>query len=98
MNITQEKNADKLTLFIEGRIDTQTAPKLEEALGQSLDGVAKLIIDLKQTSYVSSAGLRVLLTAQKRMNKQGSLTVTNANEDLMEIFEVTGFTDILTIR
>lgn len=96
MNITQEKNADKLTLFIEGRIDTQTAPKLEETLSQTLDGVTKLIIDLKQTSYISSAGLRVLLTAQKRMNKQGSLTVTNANEDLMEIFEVTGFTDILT--
>ncbi len=96
MNITQEKNKDTLTLHIEGRLDTQTAPELEQVVKTALDGVTVLVFDLSQTSYISSAGLRVLLAAQKQMNKQGKMTVTNANEDLMEIFEVTGFTEILT--
>ena len=71
---------------------------MEEALKSALDGVTELELDLKDLVYISSAGLRVLLAAQKVMNKQGSMVILNANEDLMEIFEVTGFTDILTIR
>lgn len=98
MTITQERNAEKLTLKIEGRIDTKTAPKLEQTLHEVLDGVKKLVFDLAETAYISSAGLRVLLIAQKQMNKQGEMSVIHANSDLMEIFEVTGFTDILTIE
>lgn len=98
MNITQERSADKLTLKIEGRIDTKTAPKLEQAISGALDGVKSLVFDLEQTSYISSAGLRVLLIAQKQMNKQGDMTIIHANSDIMEIFEVTGFTDILTLE
>ena len=97
MTITQEKNADKLVLRIEGRIDTKTAPELEQVVQSSLEGVTDLVFDLADTSYISSAGLRVLLIAQKVMNKQGEMTVIHANSDLMEIFEVTGFADILTI-
>lgn len=98
MTITQERNAEKLTLKIEGRIDTKTAPKLDQALQEALEGVKKLVFDLAETAYISSAGLRVLLIAQKQMNKQGEMSVIHANSDLMEIFEVTGFTDILTIE
>jgi len=98
MNITQEKNEGKLTLRIEGRLDTKTAPELEQVVRNELTGVTELVFDLAETSYVSSAGLRVLLMAQKQMNKQGGMKVVNANSDLMEIFEVTGFTDILTIE
>lgn len=98
MNITQERSADKLTLKIEGRIDTKTAPKLEQAISGALDGVKSLVFDLEQASYISSAGLRVLLIAQKQMNKQGDMTIIHANSDIMEIFEVTGFTDILTLE
>lgn len=95
MNIIQERNADQLTLKIEGRIDTKTAPKLDQVLQGALEGVKKLVFDLEETAYISSAGLRVLLIAQKQMNKQGEMSVIHANGDLMEIFEVTGFTDIL---
>lgn len=98
MTIKQEQNAGKLTFFIEGRIDTKTAPELEQAVKSALDGVTELVFDLAETSYISSAGLRVLLIAQKQMNKQGEMTVIHANSDLMEIFEVTGFADILMIK
>lgn len=98
MKIDQIRNSGTLTLAIEGRIDTKTAPELEEVLNEALDGVTSLTFDLEQVGYISSAGLRVLLMAQKIMNKQGDMTVTNVSEDIMEIFEVTGFTDILTIR
>ncbi len=98
MNISQERNADKLTLSIEGRLDTKTAPSLEQVVKSDLTGVTSLVFDLAETTYISSAGLRVLLMAQKQMNKQGEMTVINANNDLLEIFEVTGFTDILTIE
>ena len=98
MTIKQEQNAGKLIFFIEGRIDTKTAPELEQAVKGALDGVTELVFDLAETSYISSAGLRVLLIAQKQMNKQGEMTVIHANSDLMEIFEVTGFADILTIK
>ena len=98
MTINQNKSENKLTYAIEGRIDTKTAPELEAALKGALDGITELVFDFTNVSYISSAGLRVLLIAQKQMNKQGKMKVVNANSDLMEIFEVTGFTDILTIQ
>ena len=98
MIISQESNGGKLTIALSGRLDTTTAPELEETLKNALDGVTELEMDLKALEYISSAGLRVLLSAQKVMNKQGSMVVLNANESIMEIFEVTGFTDILTVR
>lgn len=98
MIIDQIRNGDKLTLIIEGRIDTKAAPQLEKTLAEVLDGITELVFDFMNVSYISSAGLRVLMTAQVRMNEQGSMTIINANEDLMEIFEITGFTEILTIE
>lgn len=97
MKIDKKLESEKLTISISGRLDTTTAPELEEELKASLDGVTELVIDFSETEYISSAGLRVLLSAQKTMNKQGSMTVTGVNAVIMEIFEVTGFTDILTI-
>lgn len=97
MKIDKKLEGEKLTISISGRLDTTTAPELEEELKASLDGVTELVIDFSETEYISSAGLRVLLSAQKTMNKQGSMTVTGVNAVIMEIFEVTGFTDILTI-
>ena len=81
-----------------GRLDTTTAPQLEEDIKSSLEGVTELTLDLKGLDYISSAGLRVLLSAQKVMNKQGAMTVRNVSETVMEIFDVTGFSDILTIE
>lgn len=98
MNIAHEKNEGKLILHLAGRLDTKTAPDLEQVVRNDLTNVTALVFDLAETSYISSAGLRVLLMAQKQMNKQGEMKVINANSDLMEIFEVTGFTDILTIE
>ena len=97
MTITKEQNGKDLTVAIEGRLDTITAPELETELKASLDGVDKLTLDFSKLEYISSAGLRVLLSTQKRMNTQGSMSVTNVNATIMEIFEVTGFNDILTI-
>ncbi|MBQ9031311.1 MAG: STAS domain-containing protein [Parasporobacterium sp.] len=88
----------QLTLALEGRLDTTTAPELEDELKTSLDGVTSLTFDFEKLEYISSAGLRVLLAAQKTMNQQGEMKVTHVNETIMEIFEVTGFTDILTIH
>ncbi|MBR3422427.1 MAG: STAS domain-containing protein [Ruminococcus sp.] len=98
MQIEKIKEATKLTLKIEGRIDTKTAPELDELVKTSLDGVESLVIDLAEVAYISSAGLRVLLIAQKQMNKQGDMKIINVSADIMEIFEVTGFSDILTIE
>ena len=98
MTIESKKDAGKLILTITGRIDTGTAPKLEEILKESYDGITGLVIDLAKVEYISSAGLRVLLSAQKIMNKQGHMVIRNVNEDIMEIFEVTGFSDILDIE
>lgn len=98
MIINQNLEGTKLTFAVEGRIDTKTAPELENAVMTSLDGVDELVFDLADTVYISSAGLRVLLMAQKLMNRQGTMLVRNVNEDLAEIFEVTGFSDILTIQ
>ena len=98
MTINQEVNGSSLKLALEGRLDTLTSPQLEEKLNASLDGVAELVLDLEKLDYMSSAGLRVLLAAQKKMNQQGSMKVTNVNPIIMEIFEVTGFSEILTIE
>ena len=98
MNIVKTQEGTTLTIAPEGRLDTVTAPQLEGELRTAVDGVSELIFDLGALDYVSSAGLRVLLSAQKVMNKQGSMTVRNANPEIMEIFEVTGFSDILNIE
>lgn len=98
MKITQNKDGNKLSIALEGRLDTTTSPELEAVFAQSLEGVEQLTLDFSQLAYLSSAGLRVLLGAQKRMNKQGSMTVRNVNETIMEVFEITGFVDILTIE
>ena len=98
MNITKKENGDALEVALQGRLDTMTAPQLEQELKSCLGGVKELTLDLEGLEYISSAGLRVLLSAQKIMNKQGSMEIRNVNEVIMEIFEVTGFTDILTIK
>lgn len=98
MQITNERNANSLTVFISGRVDTATAPELERFIEDNTDGVTELILDLKDMEYTSSAGLRVFLKAQKLMNVQGSMKVKNVQSDVMEIFEITGFSDILTIE
>ena len=98
MEIIKNTNGETLTLNIVGRLDTTTAPELENELKSSLDGVNDLVLDLVDLDYISSAGLRVLLAAQKIMNKQGSMVIVNAKPEIMEVFEITGFTDILTIK
>lgn len=98
MNIEKTLNGTELTVKIEGRLDTTTAPRLEAELKRSISGVTRLIFDFAKLEYLSSAGLRVLLAAQKVMNKQGSMLIRNVNETVTEIFEVTGFSDILTIE
>lgn len=97
LNIKKEEKNNGLFVALEGRLDTTTAPALEEELKSELDGVSELTLDMEKLEYISSAGLRVLLSAQKIMNKQGSMKLTNVGEVIMEIFEVTGFSDILTI-
>ena len=90
--------AKKLTVAIIGRLDTTTAPQLEGELQSSLNGVTELVIDRAQLDYISSAGLRVLLSAQKTMNKNGSMVVTHVKPEIMDIFDVTGFVDIMNIE
>ena len=97
LNIEKKGSASELTVALAGRLDTTTAPELEAFLKESLEGVPSLMIDMEALEYISSAGLRVLLSAQKIMGKQGEMKVTHVNETIMEIFEVTGFSDILTI-
>lgn len=97
MKITKIQDGNSLTVALEGRLDTNTAPELESVFKSSLDGVTELLIDMADLDYLSSAGLRILLGAQKTMNKQGSMKVANVNDTIMEIFEVTGFVDILTV-
>ena len=98
MTISKDRKESTLALALEGRLDTVTAPELEKELKGSLDGVSDLTLDFAGLDYISSAGLRVLLSAQKTMNSQGKMKIKNVNETIMEIFEVTGFTDILTIE
>ncbi|MBE5833537.1 MAG: STAS domain-containing protein [Butyrivibrio sp.] len=98
MTIEKKKDGSKVTFALEGRLDTTTSPELEAQLKDDLNDVTELIFDMDKLEYISSAGLRVLLSAQKVMNKQGSMKVVKVNEDIMEIFDVTGFSDILTIE
>lgn len=98
MEIIKAKNESALSLALEGRLDTTTAPQLEAEVKNSLDGVTDLTLDFAKLEYVSSAGLRVILSAQKTMNKQGKMVIKNVSEEIMEVFEITGFSDILTIE
>ena len=98
MTINKNANGNELVIALEGRLDTTTAPQLDEDLKTSLNGVQDLVFDFAKLEYISSAGLRILLAAQKIMNKQGKMVVKNVSEEVKEIFEVTGFSDILTIE
>lgn len=98
MTINKTLNATELTVALTGRLDTTTAPHLEAELKTSLNGADSLVMDFAGLEYISSAGLRVLLSAQKVMNKQGKMVIRHANETILEVFEVTGFTDILTVE
>ena len=98
MTIEKNLNGAELNIAINGRLDTTTAPQLEAELKQSIESLEKLVLDFDALDYISSAGLRVLLSTQKVMNKQGEMIIKNVNETINEIFEVTGFIDILTIE
>ena len=98
MTIEIKRNVEEIVLQIAGRLDTTTAPALDKAIAENLSGIKSLILDFKGLEYISSAGLRVLLSAQKKMQQIGSMTVKNVCEDVMEVFEMTGFADILSIE
>lgn len=98
MEIIKNQNGNELNIELIGRLDTTTAPDLDNELKDSLEGVTKIVFDFTKLEYISSAGLRVLLAAQKVMNKQGEMILTNVNDDVKEVFEITGFVDILTIE
>lgn len=98
MEIRKKADGSNLEYALEGRLDTTTAPQLDNEIRSAISGVTKLTFDFKDLAYVSSAGLRVLLSAQKTMNKQGKMVVHNVSDTIMEIFEVTGFVDLLTIE
>lgn len=98
MTITKNVTDTTLAIALDGRLDTTTAPRLEAELKKGLNGITRLELDFAALEYVSSAGLRVLLAAQKVMNKQGQMVIRSVNETVMEVFEITGFTDILTIE
>ena len=98
MEVIKKKDGAVLNAAMTGRIDTTTAPQFEAAIKPELEGITSLVLDFAQVEYISSAGLRVLLSLQKLMNKQGDMKLLHVNETIMEIFEVTGFSDILTIE
>ena len=98
MTIEKISNGTELNLKVVGRLDTTTAPELEKEIAENIAGVEKLVLDFCELDYLSSAGLRVLLQAQKTMNKQGKMIIRNVNETINEIFEVTGFSEILIIE
>ena len=98
MTITMNQNGTALEIALEGRLDTTTAPELEKTLKETLGGVEQLTLNFEKLDYISSAGLRVLLSAHKIMSGKGSMKVTNVNEVVREVFDVTGFADILTIE
>ena len=98
MNISTTKQNQALTIILEGRLDYNTSPQLEGVLRDSLDGIADLTVDMDSVTYISSAGLRLLLSTQKTMKKQGVMRLINVRPEIMEIFEVTGFVDILNIE
>lgn len=98
MTINKHVDGGKLIVELEGRLDTSTAPELEAEMKECISNVTELIFEFGKLEYISSAGLRVLLSNQKVMNKQGTMVIKNANESIKEVFEVTGFSDILTIE
>ena len=98
MKITKNMDGTTLNIALEGRLDTTTAPELEQELKNSMDGADALTLDFSKLDYISSAGLRVLLSAHKTMSKKGGMKVVNVNEIVSEVFDVTGFADILTIE
>ncbi|MBQ3113605.1 MAG: STAS domain-containing protein [Phascolarctobacterium sp.] len=98
MTIDKQLNGSELTLSLTGRLDTTTAPELEAVIKENITGVTNLVMDFAGLEYLSSAGLRVILSAQKTMNKQGEMVIRNVNETINEVFEITGFIDILTIE
>ena len=98
MTIEIKRNAEETIIELVGRLDTTTAPALDKTINSDIEGTKDLVIDFKSLEYISSAGLRVLLSAQKKMQKTGSMKVTNVCEAIMEVFEMTGFADILTIE
>ena len=98
MTINKNAEGSKLTLALEGRLDSTTAPELQSVIKESVDGIEELTIDMTDLEYVSSAGLRVLISAHKAMRSKGGMTVTNVNEIVMEVFEITGFAEILNIQ
>ena len=98
MEITKNIKDSELDIQLRGRLDTSTAPQLEEEIKHSINGIKTFILDLKDLEYMSSAGLRIILSAQKTMNKQGKLIIRNVNDTIMEVFEMTGFADILSIE
>lgn len=98
MEINKIKDGTALTIELEGRLDTVSAPQLETELKKSISGVETLIFDFAKLEYLSSAGLRVLLASQKVMNRQGQMIIKNVNSTIMDIFEVTGFSEILTVE
>ena len=98
MTIEKKWNGDVATLVVTGRLDTQTAPELEKEVDGVVSDVKELVFDMNGLEYVSSAGLRVILKAQKIMNTKGSMKLTGVNDSIMEVFDITGFLDILTIE
>ena len=98
MTIDKDIQNNVMTLKLSGRLDTTTSPELEQVLKESIDGIEDLRMDFSDLEYISSAGLRILLSAQKTMNKQGEMSITGVIDTISEIFEITGFSDILTIR
>ena len=98
MEIIKKLDGTRLEIAVDGRLDTTTSPMLEKEIRDSIDGITELIFDFDRLEYISSAGLRVILTAQKIMNKQGEMKIKNVCEEIMEVFEITGFSDILSIE
>lgn len=98
MTIEKKIDGGRVTLAVAGRLDTITAPELETVVDSVLDGATDLVFDMSELEYISSAGLRVILKAQKAMNKKGSMKLTGVNDSVMEVFDITGFLDILTIE
>ena len=98
MQLSKVKENERLTVAIKGRVDTITAPELDEYLEKNTEGITELVLDLKDMIYTSSAGLRVIIKTQKRMRRQGSMKLIHVTRDVMEIFDITGFTEVLTIE
>lgn len=98
MKMKKEREDGKLLILLEGRLDTSTVPQLEAELKDSMEGITELVLDFAGLTYLSSAGLRLILLAQKTMSRQGSMVIKNVNSIVMEIFTITGFADILTIE